>query len=413
MLYAMHWPFRQVETARGARRSAFHERLLALGACMGELSGWERPNWYGAPGSQPSYEYSFGHQNWFHNTAEECRAARDAVALFDQSSMPKFMVQGRDACKVLNRICTADVDVAPGRIVYTQWLNQRGGIEADLTLTRIAPDRYLIVTSAASQIRDLTYLQEHIPPDAFCTVTDITSGLPMLGLMGPSSRALLAAVSGADLSNGAFPFGTSQEIEIGYAVVRASRITYVGELGWELYIPAEFALHVFDRLMQAGPEHGLKLAGFHALNACRTEKGYRHWGHDVGIEDTPVEAGLAFTCAWDKPGGFIGREAALAQKEQGISRKRLLQFKLADPNELLVHEEPIFADGCAVGVVTSGMYGHRVAASLGMGYVKLLQPITPDLIQQTRFEIGVGDRRVPAQAQLAAWYDPKSERPKT
>ena len=413
LLYAMHWPFRQVETARGARRSAFHERLLALGACMGELSGWERPNWYGAPGSQPRYAYSFGHQNWFSNTAEECWAVRDSVALFDQSSMPKFMVHGRDACKVLNRVCTADVDVAPGRIVYTQWLNTRGGIEADLTLTRIAPDRYLIVTSAASQIRDLTYLQEHIPPDAFCTVTDITSGLPMLSLMGPNSRALLAAVSGADLGNSAFPFGTSQEIEIGYAVVRASRITYVGELGWELYIPAEFALHVFDRLMQAGAKHGLKLAGFHALNACRTEKGYRHWGHDVGIEDTPVEAGLAFTCAWDKPGGFIGREAALAQKEQGIPRKRLLQFKLADPNELLVHEEPIFADGRAVGVVTSGMYGHRVAASLGMGYVKLLQPITPDLIQQTRFEIGVGDRRVPAQAQLAAWYDPKSERPKT
>ena len=413
LLYAMHWPFRQVETARGARRTAFHDRLMALGACMGELSGWERPNWYGAPGSRPQYEYSFGRQNWFGNTAEECRAVRDAVVLFDQSSMAKFVVQGRDACTVLNRICTANVDVAAGRVVYTQWLNHQGGIEADLTLTRLASDSYLVVTSASSQIRDLAYLREQIPPDAFCTVTDSTSGLPMLSLMGPNSRALLAAVSGADLTNNAFPFGMSQEIEIGYAVVRASRITYVGELGWELYIPAEFALHVFDRLLQAGGAYGLKMAGFHALNACRMEKGYRHWGHDVGIEDTPVEAGLAFTCAWDKPGGFIGREAALAQKARGTPYKRLLQFKLADPDELLTHEEPIFAAGRAAGVITSGMYGHRVEASLGMGYVKLQEPITPELLRATRFEIGVGDRRVPAQAQLGAWYDPKNERSKS
>ncbi len=412
LLYAMHWPFRQVETARGARRSAFHDRLVALGACMGELSGWERPNWYGTPGSSPQYEYSFGHQNWFDNTAGECRAVRDAVALFDLSSMPKFVVQGRDACQVLNRICTANVDVVPGRIVYTQWLNQRGGIEADLTLTRLASDHYLVVTSTSSHIRDLAYLHEHIPRDAFCTVTDMTSGLPMLSLMGPNSRALLASVSGANLGNDAFPFGTSQQIEIGYAIVRASRITYVGELGWELYIPAEFALHVFDRLMQAGAAQGLKLAGFHALNACRMEKGYRHWGHDVGIEDTPVEAGLAFTCAWYKPGGFIGREAALAQKACGTPYKRLLQFKLAAPDELLTHEEPIFANGRAAGMITSGMYGHRVEASLGMGYVRLQEPITPELLRATRFDIGVGDRRIQAQAQLGAWYDPKNERSK-
>ncbi|MES2100425.1 MAG: FAD-dependent oxidoreductase [Pseudomonadota bacterium] len=410
LLFAMHWPFRQVETARGARRTVFHDRLLAQGACMGELNGWERANWYGEPGSTPACEYAFGHQNWFENTAAECRAARDAVALFDQSSMAKFIVQGRDACAVLNRIGTANVDVAPGRIVYTQWLNPKGGIEADLTVTRLEADRFMIVTSVSSHLRDLAYLNEHIPADAFCTVTDVTSGLPMLGLMGPNSRALLAELSGEDLGNEAFPFGTSKEIEIGYAIVRASRITYVGELGWELYIPAEFALHVFERLMQAGAAHGLKLAGFHALNACRTEKGYRHWGHDVGIEDSPVDAGLSFTCAWDKPGGFIGREAVLAQKERGTSHKRLVQFKLADANELLIHEEPIFADGRAVGLITSGMYGHRVDASLGMGYVKFDEPITAELLAATRFEIGVGDRRVAAQARLGPWYDPKHER---
>ena len=417
LLYQMHWPFRQVESARGARRTPFHDRLVAAGACMGELSGWERANWYGEAGSQPAYEYSFGRQNWFANTAAECHAVSNGVALFDQSSMAKFLVQGRDACKLLSRLCTNNVDVNLGKIVYTQWLNKRGGIEADLTLVRIAEDRFMVVTSVSSHIRDLAMLNEQMG-EAFCTVTDITSGLPMLGLMGPQSRVLLHELCGEDLSNEAFAFGRSKEIEIGYAVVRASRITYVGELGWELYIPAEFALHVFDRVMEAGRAHGLKLAGFHAMNACRTEKGYVHWGHDVGIEDTPLEAGLGFTCAYDKPGGFIGREALLAQKERGAPHKRLLQFKLANldasvkpsADELLYHEEPIFADGKAVGVITSGMYGHRVQASLGMGYVKMPHAVTADWVAATRFEIGVGDRRVAATAQFGPWYDPKSER---
>jgi len=409
LLYQMHWPFRQVESARGARRTAFHDRLVALGACMGELSGWERANWYDKPGSTPTYEYSFGRQNWFAHTAAECHAVAHGVALFDQSSMAKFLVQGRDACKVLNRLGTADVDVASGRIVYTQWLNVNGGIEADLTVVRLAEDRFMVVTSVSSHIRDLAMLSEAIG-DAFCTVTDVTAGTPMLGLMGPNSRTLLQALTGADLGNDAFPFGSSQELEIGYAIVRANRITYVGELGWELYMPADAALHVLERVLEAGAAHGLKLAGFHAMNACRTEKGYRHWGHDIGIEDTPIEAGLGFTCAFDKPGGFVGREAVLAQKALGTPHKRLLQFKLDDPNELLFHEEPIYADGKAVGVITSGMYGHRVEASLGMGYVRLPHALTPDVIAATRFEIGVGDRRVRASAQLAPWYDPKGAR---
>ncbi|WP_234413680.1 FAD-dependent oxidoreductase [Ideonella sp. A 288] len=409
LLYQMHWPFRQVESARGARRTAFHDRLVAMGACMGELSGWERANWYAQPGSAPKYEYSFGRQNWFKHTADECAAVMNRVALFDQSSMAKFIVQGRDACKVLNRLCTADVDVGPGRVVYTQWLNERGGIESDLTVTRLAEDRYMVVTAVSSHIRDLAYLREHVG-DAFCTVTDVTSGTPMLGLMGPNSRALLQELTGADLSNEAFKFARSAELEIGYAIVRAQRITYVGELGWELYIPAEFALHVFERVIDAGAKYGLKLAGFHAMNACRTEKSYLHWGHDVGIEDTPIEAGVEFTCAHGKAGGYIGRDAVLRQKELGAPHKRLLQFKLADANELVYHEEPIFADGKPVGVITSGMYGHRVQASLGMGYAKLPQPVTAEVVAGTRWEIGVGDRRVPAVAQLRAWYDPKNER---
>ena len=412
LLYQMHWPFRQVLSARGARRTPFHDRLLALGACMGELSGWERANWYAAPGSTPHYEYSYGRQNWFAHSAAECEAVMNGVALFDQSSMAKFMVQGRDACRVLNRLSTANVDVPAGHLVYTQWLNERGGIEADLTVARLDERRFLVVTSVSSHIRDLAMLNEAIAPEAHCSVTDLTSGLPMLGLMGPGSRALLGEVSGADLSNAAFPFGTHREIEIGYAIVRAHRITYVGELGWELYIPAEFALHVFERLLQAGARYGLKLAGFHAMNACRVEKGYRHWGHDIGIVDTPLEAGLSFTCAFDKPSGFTGRDALLRQLEHGTAHKRLLQLQLQHDGELLHHEEPIFADGEPVGVVTSGMYGHRVGAPLGMGYVRRPHAVTPQWIAATRFEIGVGDRRVPALAQLAPWYDAKSERVK-
>ncbi len=410
LLFAMHWPFRQVETARGSRRTPLHDRLVGLGACMGELCGWERANWYAEPGSTPHYAYSYGRQNWFANTAAECVAVRDKVALFDQSSMAKFMVQGADACRVLNRLGTADVDVPIGKLVYTQWLNVRAGIEADLTVTRMAEDQFMVVTSVGSHLHDLDILRRSIGPDMRCTVTDVTSGIALLSLMGPRSRALLAKLTGANLENEAFPFGTAQELEIGYAIVHAQRITYVGELGWELYIPSEFAIHVFERIMAAGVEFGLKLAGFHAMNACRTEKGYRHWGHDIGIEDTPLESGLSFTCAWDKPGGFVGRDALLQFKARGTPKKRLLQFRLTDNQELLYHEEPIFAEDRTVGLITSGMYGHRLGASLGMGYVKLDDPITADLLATMRFDVGIGDRRVAAEARLGPWYDPKNER---
>jgi 4-methylaminobutanoate oxidase (formaldehyde-forming) len=408
----MHWPFRQYESARGVRRSPFHESLVAAGACMGEYAGWERPNWYSTPGTSPAYEYSYGRQNWFGRCAMECRATRDAVALYDQSSFAKFLVQGRDACRVLNRISCADVDVAIGRIVYTQWLNERGGIEADLTVTRLSEAQFLVVTSAGSHVRDLAWLREHVEADAHCTVTDVTSGLPMLGVMGPRSRALIEKLSGEDLSNGNFPFGTSREIEIGYAVVRASRVTYVGELGWELYIPCEYARHVFDRIVCAGGDFGLSFAGYHAMNACRMEKAYRHWGHDIGIDDSPIEAGLGFTIAWQKAGGFIGREALERQRDLVAPRKRLVQFSLEDDNQLVYHEEPVFLDGRRVGYATSGMYGHRLEASLAMGYVRLEQPITQPLLASGHFEIEVACRRVAATAQLTPFYDPRANRVK-
>jgi 4-methylaminobutanoate oxidase (formaldehyde-forming) len=415
LLYAMHWPYYQYQTARGARRSVLHDRLVAAGACMGEVAGWERPNWYAAPGESPRYEYSYGRQNWFDACRDECLAVRDAVALFDQSCFPKFLVQGPDACALLNELSTANVDVPPGRVVYTQWLNERGGIEADLTITRLTEREYMVVTSAICQTRDLAWLRRHLEsrPEARCTVTDVTSGVTMLGIMGPRSRDLLQALSGSDLSNAAHPFGHSREIEIGYARVRASRITYVGELGWELYLPTEHGLDVYERLVEAGPTFGLKLAGYHAMGACRVEKGYRHWSHDIGDEDTPLDAGLGFTVAWDKPGGFIGRDALLAQRERGPLPRRLVQVMLDDASPsapLLYHEEPIVRDGEIVGSVRSGAWGHRLGRSLGMGYVACDAGVTAEWLATGRWEVEVANRRHPCRVQLKPWYDPSNDR---
>ena len=368
LLYDMHWPFRQPATARGVRRSVLHDRLKDLGACFGETAGWERANWFAPAGVKAEYQYSYGRQNWFAHSAAEHKAVRQAVGLFDQSSFAKFVVQGPDAERVLNRICANDVAVPVGKMVYTQWLNHRGGIEADLTITREAPDRFLVVSAAATQTRDFSWLVRNIPADARAIATDISSSMAVLSVMGPNSRALLQSLTPADLSNAAFPFATSQTIDLGYARVRASRITYVGELGWELYIPTECAMGVFDVLLQAGAAYGLQLCGYHALNSLRMEKGYRHWGHDISDEDTPWQSGLGFAVAMNKPGGFIGKEALLAQKAQGLTRK-LLQFALHDDSKLLYHNEPVLRDGVIVGRISSGMYGHALQKSLGMGYV--------------------------------------------
>jgi heterotetrameric sarcosine oxidase gamma subunit len=305
-------------------------------------------------------------------------------------------------------VCANGVAVAPGRIVYTPWLNERGGIEADLTVTRLAEDAYLVVTSAASQNRDLHWLRRHIPEGAHAFVTDVTSGYAVLALMGPESRALLAALTPADLSNQAFPFSTAQEIELGYALVRAQRISYVGELGFELYMPSEFALPVFDLIAEAAADR-LAFAGFHALDSLRLEKAYRHWGHDITHEDTPLEAGLGFACAFDKPVPFIGRDAVLRQRES-VPTRRLVQFKLQGPEPVLFRDEPIVMDGVRIGLLTSGSYGHTLGAAIGMGWVRHPDGVTPDLLRSARFEIEIAGERYPADASLAAFYDPRGER---
>ncbi len=412
LLYAMHWPFRQPESARGVRRSALHDRLAARGACFGELAGWERPNWFAPAGIAAKYEYSYGRQNWFEHSAAEHRAVREGVAVFDQSSFGKFVVEGPDAAGVLNRIAANDVDVAVGGIVYTQWLNERGGIEADLTITRESETRFLVVTTAATQTRDLAWLRRKIPEDARAVVFDATSAYAVLGIMGPRSRALLANLTDTDLSNEAFPFGTSQVIDVGYARARASRITYVGELGWELYVPTEFVQGVFDRVMDEGAGFDLRLAGYHAMNSLRLEKAYRHWGHDITDEDTPLEAGLGFSIAWSKRGGFIGRDALLRQKERGVTR-RLVQLALNDDGKLLYHNEPIWRDGVLVGRTTSGMFGHTIGKPLAMGYIdRGGAPVDAAYVAAGRYDIEVAGTRIPAEISLKSFYDPTGRRVK-
>jgi glycine cleavage system T protein len=407
LLYATHWPFRQYESARGARKSALHDRLASAGACFGEAFGWERANWYAPAGVEPKYEYSYARQNWFEHSAHEHRAVRSAVGLFDQSSFAKFRLEGKDATRVLNRVCANDVAVAPGKIIYTQWLNERGGIEADLTVTRLSDTAYLIVTGAETEIKDFCWLQRHIDPGAHCVLTNVTSAMGVLSLMGPRARDLLQSLTPNDVSGRSFPFGTSRIIELGYALVRASRITYVGELGWELYVPTEFMLDVYDTLVSAGVNHGLVHAGYHALNSLRIEKAYRHWGHDLTDEDTPLEAGLAFAIKFDKAGGFIGREALLRQRHSGL-RKRLVQFKLKSPEPLLYHNEPIWRGESIVGSIRSAMYGHSLGAAVGLGYVS--EPAAgPDAIGADDYDIEVAGIRCPATASLRPMYDPRNE----
>ncbi len=409
LLYDMHWPFRQFVTARGIRKSPLHDRLAARRACFGEVAGWERPNWYAPQGVEPRYEYSWERQNWFEYSAEEHRAVRERVGLIDQSSFGKILVSGPDAESVLNDICANDVAVPVDRVVYTQWLNDRGGIEADVTVTRLAEDRFLVVTGVESQVRDVDWLNRHIPDESRATVADVTSAYAVLGVMGPKARDLLSRVTSADLANDAFPFAASREIDIGYTTARATRITYVGELGWELYVPVEFAAGVYDELMAQGQDVGLTPVGFHAVNSLRMEKGYRHWGHDISDEDTPQEAGLGFAVAHGKNAGFIGRDAVLRQRETGVN-KRLVLFALEDPEPLLYHYEPIHRDGEIVGYLTSGMFGYTVGAAIGMGYVGHEAGVTREWIEAGSYDIEIAGKRCPARASLTAFYDPERKR---
>jgi heterotetrameric sarcosine oxidase gamma subunit len=407
--YRDHWPYRQWETARNVKRSVFHERLAAAGACFGESAGWERPNWYAVPGQVAKYEYSWGRQNWFQRSAAEHKAVRERVGLFDLSSFAKLLVQGRDAERALNHIATNNCSQPDGKVIYTQFLNERGGIEADVTITRLAQDRFMVVTAAFTKTHVEAWLRSHISGQYGCVVTDMSDAYAVLSVQGPNARALLQSVCDSDFSAGSFLFGTSREVELGYSTVLALRITYVGELGWELYIPTSFATSVYDTLMEAGQRHGLQHCGYHALNSLRIEKAYRDWSHDIGSDDNPLEAGLGFTCAWTKAGGFIGAEALLTKRAQPV-RRRLVQFLLSNGDALLYHNEPIYRDGQPVGFTTSGMYGHTLGAAVGMGYVNCGDGVSEEFIRSGAFELDVAGRRISAKASLKPLYDPTNQR---
>ena len=406
LLYADHFPYLQKKTARGVRRTPFHQKLLDQGAVMGELSGWERANWFANKGQKPEYEYSWKRQNFFDNVAAEHKAVRNNIGIYDMSSFGKIRVEGPDACAFMNYIGGGQYDVPAGKIVYTQFLNNRAGIEADVTVTRLSETAYLVVTPAATRLADQTWMMRN-KGNFNVVVTDITAGEGVLAVMGPNARKLLELVSPNDFSNNINPFGTAQKIELGMGLARVHRVTYVGELGWEVYVGADIAGHAFETLWEVGQSLDAKLCGMHMMDSCRIEKGFRHFGHDITCEDHVLEAGLGFAIKTDKP-NFIGRDAVLRKKEVGLDM-RLVQFKLTDPEMLLYHNETILRDGKIVGYLSSGSYGHHLGAAIGLGYVPCKGETVVDLLSST-YEIDIAGTRVKSEVSLRPMYDPKSER---
>jgi glycine cleavage system T protein len=411
--YKLIYPNTANESARNVRKTAIHEQLAKAGAFFTEGMGWEIPDWYAPPGKEAKIDkYTWKRQNWFEYLAEEHRACREDVILMDVTSMSKFLVQGKDAEKVLNNICANDVAVPVGKVVYTQWLNERGGMEADLTVTRLAEDMYFIVSAGDFYTHDLMWLNKHIPNDAHAFVTDVTSGYTLINIQGPKSRELISRLTTADVSKEAFPYMSAQNIDINYAVVQTMRVTYEGELGFELYVPTEFSAHVYETVVEAGQDLGLRHAGFQALNSLRIEKAYREYGHDMDNNDTPLEAGLGWAVKFDKPGGFIGREALLRRKESGPPKYRMMQFLLEDPKPMLYGNEIIYRDGKIVGYLQTGTYGFTLGGSMGMGFVEGedSEGATVDYLKSGKYEIDIAGERFPAKASLRPMYDPKNER---
>ena len=406
--YAMHWPFYQYNTARNLIQSPLHAELKEQGACFGEVAGFERPNWFAQGDAEAAYDYSYKRQNWFEFYAEEHRAMRESVGIYDISSFGKFEVSGPDAEKALQWICAGDVSVEPGNLVYTQWLSERGGIEADLTVSRTDSDRFMIITGIGSFNKDWWHLKKHLQGDV--QLRDVSVDFACLALQGPNARAVLEKLAETDVSADSFAFGRGRYAKVAGVEVWLQRLSYVGELGWEIFVPAGETTKVFAELQQAGAEFDIRNVGLHAVNSLRLEKGFRHWGHDIGSEDNLIQAGLSFAAKPDA-GDFMGRDAFLQEKAAGLPDRRLVQFRLDDPEPLLYHNEPIVMDGSIVGYLSSGMYGHSVGAAVGMGYVAVPE-LTADRIQEATFEIEVAKERCSAQASLRGFYDPSSSRMK-
>ncbi|MBS0393283.1 MAG: GcvT family protein [Proteobacteria bacterium] len=411
LVYKCHYPTMSLETARGARRAPFHDRLAAAGGYFREVSGWESPDWYGPAGTTPDPgPLSWGRQRWFPQWQAEHRAARENVVAMDMSFMGKFLVQGRDAGRILNWISANDVDGDPGVITYTQWLNASGKLEADLTVTKLDDDRFLVVVTDTMVRHAETWLRRHIPPDAHAFVTDVTSAYGQLNVQGPRSRELLQSLTSADLSGSAFPFRAAREIDIGFARVLCVRITYVGELGYELYIPAEQGVHVYDRVAEAGRPLGLVHAGLKALGSLRLEKGYRDYGHDIDNTDDPLETGLGFALDMRKPGGFLGKDAVLARQARGPLTRRLVQVLVKDPEPLMYHAEVVRRDGRAVGYVRAASYGHTLGGAVGLAMIEPGVPVDAAYLAAGRWEVEIAGRLYPAAVSLRPLYDPDMRR---
>ena len=404
------WPHSSPKLARNVRRSAIHHRLEEAGAHFSESSGWENTTWFAPSDFADESKLTYGRQDWFEFHAAEHRAVREAVAMLDISSMSNFSVQGPDAETVLNRISGNNIAVPVGHCVYTQWMNPKGGIEADVTVTRMAEDRFLVVAAELFHRRVESMLRRGTPDGSRVYVTDVTSSYTLLSIQGPESRNLLSQVTVADLSNEAFPYFTAQPVDLHHGIGWAVRMSFVGELGWELYIPTEFAVGVYDRIVEAGADFGLAHAGMETLESTRTEAGRLDYGLDIENSDSPLEAGLSFALDFDKPGGFVGRDMLAAQRERRPYTSRLVQFLLEDPQPLLYGEEPILVDDNIVGYLRSGAYGHTLGGAMGFGYVEHEEGVTTDLINATSYEIQVAGERYPAKASLRSMYDPKNLR---
>lgn len=410
-LFGQHYHNDAPQTARDVKRSVLHDRLLAAGAFFTEGHGWEMTDWFAPSPEQARIEkYSWFHQNWWDWHAEEHKAAREKVILMDMSLMSKFIVQGRDACALLNRLSCNQIDVEPGHIVYTQWVNEQGGFEGDLTVTRLEQNKFLVVCGENAHGHTQMRMQRHIGTDEFVTIFDATSATTQINIHGPRARDLMQKVSFTDMSNDAFPYLTTREIDIGYASLLAIRITYIGELGWELHIPTLHATQVYDQLIEAGKEFGLRHAGMQTLNSLRLEKAYRDYGVDVDNTDNPIEAGLGFAVKLDKEGGFIGRDALAAIKDKGVPCSRLLQFLLQDPEPLLYGNELIYFNDQEVGYLQIGGYGHTLCGAVGLGFASIDEPLTAKIINAGDWEIDIAGKRVQAQASLRPLYDAKMER---
>ncbi|QIE47145.1 FAD-dependent oxidoreductase [Pseudohalocynthiibacter aestuariivivens] len=407
MLFGQHWPDESPKTARNVKRSVLHDRLAAAGAYFAEGHGWEMPDWFApTPGQAKIENHSWFRQHWWDWHAEEHRAAREDVIVMDMSTMSCFAVEGPHACALLSRLSCNEVDVAPGRVVYTAWVNEVGGFEADLTVTRLTRDKFMVVVGENSHGHTEMRLRRHIAEDEFVVITDVTAARSQINVHGPKSRELLSRVSGANLGNDAFPFMTAREIDVGYAVVLAMRVTFVGELGWELHVPATQAVQTYDLITDAGHDLGLRNAGMQTLNSLRLEKAYRDFGLDVDNTDNPIEAGLGFAVKLDKPGGFIGRDALVAIKARGVPHARMLQFLLRDPEPLLYGNELIYLDGREVGYIQVGGYGHTLGGAVGLGFAELDAPLTAARVEAGHWRIDIAGQRYAATASLRPLYDP-------